>query len=358
MPATALYGHLVNSGAHSGDYSGATTALNFGDVAAEFAALRNGCGVLDAGWRSKFVITGEDRVRWLNGMVTNNIRDLQPGSGLYCFVLNPQGRIQGDLYCWNRGDYLLAETDAAQAQQLYELLDRYIVMDDVQLADVSAQLTSIAVVGPDATEIVAKAELGPELAPLQFRDQSWHGIDVTIARLDSEITEFEIWSAIEDCAVLWEALLAAGANPAGAEAYELLRIMSGRPRVGIDIRERDLPQETGQQRALNFSKGCYVGQEIVERIRSRGQVHRQLTGFVLQGTTPKPGTKFQLRERDVAEITSVAALPGGETLALGYARRDAVTPGTVLEANGTRARVSDLPFKEPLQEPVIEEVHG
>src|SRR5436305_4039790 len=170
MPATALYGHLVNSGAHAGDYSGVTTALNFGDVAAELSALKNGCGVLDAGWRSKFVITGEDRVRWLNGMVTNNIRDLQPGSGVYCFVLNPQGRIQGDLYCWNRGDYLLAETDAAQAQQLYELLDRYIVMDDVQLADVSAQLASIALVGPGATEILAKAELGPELAPLQFRD--------------------------------------------------------------------------------------------------------------------------------------------------------------------------------------------
>src|SRR5436305_9101352 len=154
MPATALYGHLVNSGAHAGDYSGVTTALNFGDVAAELSALKNGCGVLDAGWRSKFVITGEDRVRWLNGMVTNNIRDLATGHGIYCFVLNPQGRIQGDLYCWNRGDYLLAETDAAQAAHLHELLDRYIIMDDVQLSDVSAQLTSIGVEGPKAEDVL------------------------------------------------------------------------------------------------------------------------------------------------------------------------------------------------------------
>lgn len=349
MSATALYGHLVKSGAHASEYCDAATARDFGDVATEFDALKSSCGVLDAGWRSKFVIAGNDRVRWLNGMVTNNIRDLQIGHGVYCFVLNPQGRIQGDLYCWNRDDYLLAETDAAQAQRLYELLDRYIVMDDVQLSDVSAQITSVAVIGPKANEVLNAAGLIADLVPMQFRDQGWRGIDLTIARLDAEPSpEFEIWIATEDCAVLWDALVAAGAQRVGSEAYELMRIVSGRPRVGVDIRERDLPQETGQQRALNFTKGCYVGQEIVERIRSRGLVHRQLTGFVIEGSAPQRGTKFQAGDRNVAEITSVAALPSGATLALGYARRDAVAPGTVLEVNGTRARVTELPFKEDL----------
>lgn len=349
MSATALYGHLVNSGAHAGEYCGVVTARDFGDVAAEFAALKSGCGVLDAGWRSKFVITGNDRVRWLNGMVTNNIRDLQVGHGVYCFVLNPQGRIQGDLYCWNRGDYLLAETDTSQAQHVYALLDRYIVMDDVQLSDVSAQLTSIAVIGQESGEVLKAVGLAEDIAMMQFRDQNWHGIDLTVAHLDAESSpEFEIWIAAEDCAVLWDALVAAGAQRVGSEAYELMRIFNGRPRIGVDIRERDLPQETGQQRALNFTKGCYVGQEIVERIRSRGLVHRQLTGFVIEGSVPQPGTKFQAGDRNVAEITSVAALPSGATLALGYARRDAVAPGAVLELNGTRARVTELPFKEDL----------
>src|SRR5579884_260534 len=346
MPATALYAHLINSGGRAGEYCGAATAANFGDVAAEFQALRSGCGIADAGWRARFVITGADRVRWLNGMVTNNIRDLQPGAGVYCFVLNAQGRIQGDLYCWNRGDYLLAATDAEQAVHLYELLERFIVMDDVQLSDVSAQLTSVAVMGPAAAEVLGRAGMNPaDLAPLQFRDRSWNGIDVTLAQLDGVgVPEYEIWVAAEDCALLWDALIAAGARAVGAEAYELMRIQSGRPRIGADIRERDLPQATGQQRALNFAKGCYLGQEIVERIRSRGQVHRRLTGFVVQGARPQPGMKLKSGEREVAEITSVADFPDGTVLGLGYTRMDAVQPGAVLEVNGTRARVCELPF--------------
>ncbi|HKD92109.1 MAG TPA: hypothetical protein VKB56_09405 [Terriglobales bacterium] len=347
MPATALYGYLINSGAKTGEYCGVETAANFGDVATEFAALRDSCGVLDAGWRSKLVITGQDRVRWLNGMVTNNVRDLQPGRGVYCFVLNPQGRIQADLYCFQREEYLLAETDASQVQHLYELLDRYIIMDDVQLSDISAQLTSIGVQGRKVPEILAKLDMAANLELLEFRDQSWRGIDLTVVRLDAEaVPEFEIWVAAEDCAKLWDALVEAGAEPTGADAYELIRVWSGRPRFGADIRERDLPQETGQQRALNFTKGCYVGQEIVERIRSRGLVHRQLTRFEIEGTPPAPGTRFQLDHRDVAEITSVATIPSGPTVALGYARRDAVRPGAVFEVNGTRARVQDLPLKQ------------
>jgi folate-binding protein YgfZ len=145
---------------------------------------------------------------------------------------------------------------------------------------------------------------------------------------------------------VWDALIDASAKPAGAAAYELMRIWSGRPRFGQDIRDRDLPQETGQQRALNFSKGCYVGQEIVERIRSRGILHREFSGFAIEGTPPQPGTKIQAGDRNVAEITSVATIPGSGTVALGYRRSDAAPQGAVLEVNGTSARVTELPFKQ------------
>ncbi|MBV8205447.1 MAG: folate-binding protein YgfZ [Acidobacteria bacterium] len=353
MPSVSLYERLVAGGARPGEYCGAPAVAAFADVAAEFAALRDACGVFCASWHARFVVTGPDRVRWLNGMVTNNIRDLETGRGAYCFVLNPQGRIQGDLYCWNRGDYLLLETDQAQAPRLHELFVRYIVMDDVEITDISGQLVSIGLSGAAAAGVLARCGMAAQLAPLELRDQSSGGMDITLARTDAEVApEFELWMLADDAPAAWDALTGAGAQPAGSEAYEMLRVWSGRPRMGADIRERDLPQETGQQRALNFSKGCYVGQEIVERIRSRGQVHRQFTGFILEGSLPVPGLRFQAGDRDVAELTSVAEVPGElhsrMKVALGYARGDMAAPGTLLESNGTRARVTDLPFRKDM----------
>jgi aminomethyltransferase len=117
----------------------------------------------------------------------------------------------------------------------------------------------------------------------------------------------------------------------------------------VDIRERDLPQETGQMRALNFTKGCYVGQEIVERIRSRGAVHRHFAGFEIEGAAPAPGTKVQASAKDVGEVTSVATLPDGRTVALGYVRKEVGAPGTSVTIGGSSARVAELPFSlEPI----------
>ena len=158
-----------------------------------------------------------------------------------------------------------------------------------------------------------------------------------------------MWLAPGDSEKVSGALVKAGAKPVGTAALDLLRIAAGIPRYGVDIRERDLPQETEQERALNFSKGCYVGQEIVERIRSRGQVRRKFTGFDINGPLPAPGSKIQVDGKDVGEITSAASLPllGGERrVALGYIRREAATPGKQVEAGGSAASVANLPFAE------------
>jgi folate-binding protein YgfZ len=144
-------------------------------------------------------------------------------------------------------------------------------------------------------------------------------------------------------------LVKAGGMPVGTSAVELWRIASGIPRYGTDIRERDLPQETEQERALNFAKGCYVGQEIVERIRSRGQVRRKFSGFEIRGGLPEAGSKIQADGKEVGEITSAACLPwlgGDRTVALGYIRREVATPGKLLVAGGSEAQVAALPFKE------------
>jgi aminomethyltransferase len=284
-------------------------------------------------------------------MITNNIRDLAPGHGVYAFLLNPQGRILGDLYAYNRGESLLVDTDQSQVENILAVFDKYIIMDDVEVANVSGQIAAIGITGPNSRESLRAAGLEiPALEPLQFAEITWRQIGLTVVRGDNQRVEsFELWLAPENVAQVREALVKAGAKPVGAQALELLRIAAGVPRYGADIRERDLPQETEQERALNFTKGCYVGQEIVERIRSRGQVHRKFTGFEVHGELPAAGSKIQVEGKDIGEITSVASLPlesGDRRVALGYIRREAAAPGKLVEAGGSEARVANFPFAE------------
>jgi folate-binding protein YgfZ len=323
---------------------------DFGDVRAEFQSLTSGCGVYDLGSRAKVSLTGGDRVRWLNGMVTNNVRDLAPGHGVYAFLLNPQGRILGDLYAYNRGESLLVDTDQPQLEKVLAVFDKYIIMDDVEVTNVSGKLTAIGIAGPGARESLQAAGVeAPELEPLQFVEISCQQIGLTLVRGDNaRVESFELWLAPEHVEYVDHSLVKAGAHPVGTAALELLRIAAGIPRYGVDIRERDLPQETEQERALNFTKGCYVGQEIVERIRSRGAVHRKFTGFEVQGQLPAPGSKIQVDGKDVGEITSAASLPfasGDHRVALGYIRREVATPGQLLEVGGSQVSVAHLPQK-------------
>jgi folate-binding protein YgfZ len=316
--------------------------------------LLSECGVYGLGGRAKIAVTGADRVRWLNGMITNNIRDLAAGRGVYAFLLNPQGHILADMYAFNHGDSLLVDTDQSQLEKVLQVFDRYIIMDDVQVATLSDQLTALGVTGPRAREVMQSAGFEvPALTPLQFADLTWQGTGVTLVRGDNPAVEsWELWLAPANATTLWQALVRAAARPVGSSALELLRIASGIPRYGQDIRERDLPQETEQQRALHFSKGCYIGQEIVERIRSRGQVHRKFTGFEVQGALPAPGSSIQAGGKDVGEITSAASLPtrsGERTVALGYIRREIASPGKEVEANGARLKLTELPFAEVFQ---------
>jgi len=336
------------------DHFQARVAADYGDVRAEFAALVSGCGVYDLSGRAKIKLTGSDQVRWLNGMITNNIRDLVANHGVYAFLLNPQGRILGDLYAYNREGSLLIDTDQSQLEKLLAIFDKYIIMDDVEVANISDQLTSIGIAGPKVREVLKAAGIElPDLNPLQFADLTWQNIKLTVLRSDNPIVEsYELWLATENVTPVWESLLNAGATPAGTTALEWLRIAAGIPRYGQDIRERDLSQETGQDRALHFTKGCYVGQEIVERIRSRGAVHRQFAGFeiqVLDKSAPLPtlGTKIQAGGKDVGEVTSAASLPivnGERAVALGYIRREVGTVGKQVYAGDKQLTVAKLPF--------------
>ena len=160
---------MTSTTLHNADQGAA--AADFGDSRAEFQALLSGCGLYDLSWRSKIAVTGGDRVRWMNGMTTNNVRDLAPGHGVYAFLLNAQGRIQADLYVFHRGDSLLVDTERAQRDKTLELFDRYIIADDVELADISDKLTAIGLTGPQSRPVLERAGITvPELAHLQFAD--------------------------------------------------------------------------------------------------------------------------------------------------------------------------------------------
>jgi folate-binding protein YgfZ len=336
------------------EYCGVTMAARFGDPQVEFAALHNGCGVYDLGFRARISLTGADRSRWMNGMVTNNIRDLALGQAVYAFLLNPQGRILGDMTVRNLGDSLLVETDRSQLEKILATFDHYIIMDDVEVANISDRQTALGLTGPKSRALlnavgIEVAELRPGQAIHPTCNCDCGCVQCTIIRGEDEQREsYAIWLDHKDVLPTWQALVAAGAVPTGIEALEIDRIVSGIPLYGADIRERDLPQETEQARALNFNKGCYVGQEIVERIRSRGNVHRKFTGFFAEGIAViAPGEKIFAAEKEVGEITSAAIVrtPSGErTVALGFIRREVGTPGREVTVGTGQATVIPLPM--------------
>jgi folate-binding protein YgfZ len=357
MRLTALQSRADGLGATGvGEYRGATTALRFGDAPTELAALLTACGVYDLGFRAKISVSGSDRVRWLNGMVTNNVRDLAVDQGVYAFLLNPVGHILGDLYAYNRGESIVVDTDRNQVEKILETFDHYIIMDDVEIKNLSEEITAIGISGPQSREILAKVGFRlPQLQALRphtIQCQCDCGCQTcTIVRSDAPGAEsYEIWLAPAEARSLWDSLVKAEATRVGSEALEMQRILSGIPRYGVDIRERDLPQETEQARALNFNKGCYVGQEIVERIRSRGAVHRKFSGFVAESAVTA-GSKIAAGEKEVGEVTSATSVKltnHATNVALGYIRREVSAPGREVKIGTIPAQVAAVPIFEKL----------
>lgn len=318
-----------------------------GNVRAEFQALTAGCGVYSLESRAKIVVRSGDRVRWLNGMVSNNIRDLAPGHGAYAFLLNAQGHVQADLYAFNLGDSLLVDIERARKEDVLRIFDHYIIADDVELGEFTEKGAAAGLTGPESRAVLTRAGIEvPNLGYLHFAEVRWRHIPVTLVHSGEEVKDsWQLWVAPEHAADLWDTLIAAGATPTGSEALNLFRIARGIPWFGQDIRERDLPQETGQMRALSFTKGCYIGQEIVERIRARGAVHRQFTAFRVDGPLPGAGAKIHAGGKEVGEITSTAMLPlaqGDTAVALGYLRREATNKD--LQAGGAGLKIASLPI--------------
>ena len=288
-------------------WSGVLTPLRLDAPDAETGALLSGAAIHDLGWIRRISVRGEDRVRWLSGMVTNDVETLPDRRGAYNLILNAQGRIQGDAVVWRDGDTLELELITAQSETLLAHLDRFIIMDDVELAPITGQ-SALGLTGPRAEEVLSKVGLRALPDLLSTTQGSVEGIPVRLDRgYGALVPHYALWAAEEQIPSLWKALVSAGASPVGAASLETLRIVEGIPVYGVDIQSRDLPQETSLTRALSFSKGCYLGQEIVERIRSRGQVHRHLRALELfPQSTELPSAGAELRPANAAPDTKAA----------------------------------------------------
>ncbi len=304
-----------------------------------YFALREQAAWLDLSGRGKIRATGEDRARLLHAMTTNHVQQLKPGEGCYAFFLNAQGRILGDVNLLCFEDHFLLDTEPETRQRLFEHLDRYIIADDVTIEDQTDQFATIAVEGPEAAAVLAK--LGAPLPKTPYATAAWGA--KTVARLSSTGSDgFFIFAPKSDKTGLAESLSAAGAAAVCPDDARVVRIEHGRPRYGEEITERYLVQETGQLHAVHFTKGCYLGQEIVERVRSRAQIHRALHRLEIDTPdVPAAGAKLKAGDADAAEIASAVFSPAlGKTVALAYVRVQYAEPGTELTLGDARARVT------------------
>ncbi len=267
-----------------------------------YEALHNGAAVVDYSTRGRIRATGEDRKRLLHALTTNQVQEMEAGDTRYAFFLNAQGRILSDVWIYCGADYLLLDLEPEAREKIYAHLDRYIIADDVTLEDVTATTSELEVAGPGAPE--------PAAAAAVFRGtltgQPGYRIVVSAAEREARIAE----------------LLQQGCVAGTAEEANVVRVENGVARYGEDITEANLAQETRIAAALHFSKGCYLGQEIVERVRSRGHVNKTLWPLTIAATEPPPpGAKVLSGDKEAGEITSAVFSPAqGVVRALAYLR--------------------------------------
>jgi len=306
-----------------------------------YQGLRETAAWMDLSTRGKLRVLGEDRARLLHAMTTQDVKSLNPGPGCYAFFLNAQGRILGDVNVFCREDHFLLDTEPETRQKLFDHIDRYIIADDVTLEDATGEIATIALEGPQAAAILDR--LGAPAPEMDYSTRDWDGM--IIARVTSTgAGGFSIFLDAAKKGDLIASLDAEGIAEATADDARVVRIEHGRPRYGEEITERYLVQETAQLQAVSFSKGCYLGQEIVERVRSRAQIHRVLRRIEvdLSDTPPAAGSKLKSADgqADAGEIASATFSPAlGKVAALAYVRTQFAEPGMELRLGDVRALV-------------------
>jgi len=335
---------------------------HYGDALAEHAALREHAGVFDLSFRGRLSLAGADRQRFLNGQVTNNVKELKTGEGCYAALVTAKGRMVSDLNIYCLPDELLLDFEPGLSAAIIERFEKFVIADDVQVVDAAPHYGLLSVQGPKSADVVNQLGLGlsfPE-KPLGFVsvNEPTLGEVYCMNQPRGAATGFDLFIPVAALAAVADKLIAAakavGGRACGWRALEMARIEAGIPRFGADMDETNLPPETGiEARAISYSKGCYIGQEVIARIRTYGQVAKSLRGLLLAddlSELPKKGDRLFHGDKEAGFITSTLASPTfRRNIALGYVRRECNEPGTELRLRSAErdyaARVVLLPFQ-------------
>lgn len=374
---------LQSLGARFISVNGCSAVNDYGDWLSEHAALWHNAGVLDLSFRSRLCLAGAHRARFLHGQVTNDVNRLQPGQGCYAGIVTAKGKMESDANVFCLADELLLDFEPGLAEKISQRLEKYIVADDVQVVDAAPLYGLLSVQGPRAGEAVRALGLFPEIpdqpfASLKISDGAWGEIYLarnprlsnstptqplntqTASRgngFTSRTDGYDLFVPNDSLNTMAGQLIAAaravGGLPCGWQAFETARIEAGIPRFGADMDENTIPLEAGlEARAISYTKGCYIGQEVINRIHSVGHVNRKLCGLRLAAdleSLPEHGQKLFQAGKEAGYITSAAKSPLlNATIALGYVRREAGQIGTSLGLTAAKgesvAQVAALPF--------------
>jgi folate-binding protein YgfZ len=347
-------------GARFTELVGMEAVADYGDPAAEHAALGHTVGIIDLSFRGRLCLTGADRVRLLHGQVTNDIQRLKTGDGCYAAFTSPKGKLQADVNVYALAQELLLDVEPGLIPMLQARFDHHIVADDVQVVDVAPYYGLISIQGPLAARLPEKLGVGLEIpeSPHAVRHVSEPAIgDLYLARCSRTGGDgFDLFVPSDAMAMVFDRLLLAarqeGGRAIGWSALDLARVEAGIPRFGVDMDESNLPPEAGLDRdGISYSKGCYIGQETIARLRTYGQVAKALRGIRLEGdpaNLPAKGDRLLKEGREVGYLTSVVRSPNAGPVALGYVRRECNNPGTALTVRTATgeiaATVVTLPF--------------
>ena len=356
-------------GARFAELNGAQIVNDYGDWFAEHAALRQSAGVLDFSFCGRLCLTGGDRVRFLHGQVTNDVKKLRVGEGCYAALVTAKGKMESDLNIFCLQDELLLDFEPGLTGKVSQRLEKFIVADDVQIADVAPHYGLLSVQGPKAVEVVvALGLIGRDALP---RVQADRQVSPTIVKI-AEVTlgeiylvnnlrlasnGFDLFVPNNSLGAVADKLIAAakqiGGRACGWQSFETARIEAGIPRFGVDMDETNIPLESGiENRAVSYHKGCYIGQEVINRIHTLGHVNKELRGLRLANdlkSLPARGDKLFHAGREVGYVTSAVKSPAlGGNIALGYVRREVNEIGTELTLRAgvgeSSAKIVELPF--------------
>jgi folate-binding protein YgfZ len=340
------------AGAKLAAHYGCLLPETFSTFEDEYRAARESLVIFDTNWHAIVNLSGPDRLRYLNAIVSNDVKNLKEGSGTLALLLNPQGRILAELEIYALKDRLLTLSHASLRQRTVETLDKFIIMDDVTLKDVTDKLGSLAIEGPQAARTIEKAygfDLD-DMPDLAIRSVHIDSMPCEIIRHSHfGYVGMEVIAPQKSLKQIWENLLelvrSRGGLPMGMKALEALRLEAGIPFYPADFNDTVIPHEAAVETThISFTKGCYTGQEIVERVRSRGQVNRRRVKLKFSTSEPPPpGARLSVDGKELGLVTSSTFSPkAGTAIGMGYSRREHDTPGSILEVdNGTTAEIME-----------------